>query len=185
MKSISDTKLYYLVQKLLQKINNQVAPDHTHNYAGSATPGGSATSADKLSTPRNISIDFDSSEKTYFDGTDDYVINAKGKLPMFLKVAEDSYDGDGESEFVLDTFGFPAVVFISKYDEVNDTPFKSFTLHARKRDYAFTDDQGNSFSVVAAGWSGKQLTIEVGSDENAIYSLNEDGAKYKYTVLYY
>lgn len=33
------------------QLNNKAASNHTHNYAGSSTPGGSATSADKVNVP--------------------------------------------------------------------------------------------------------------------------------------
>lgn len=52
------------------QITSYAAPiSHTHNYAGSSSVGGAATSAEKLSTARDITISGAVSGLTSFDGT--------------------------------------------------------------------------------------------------------------------
>lgn len=52
------------------------AASHTHPYAGSSTPGGAATSANKLTTARTLSLGGDASGSTTFDGSANVTIDA-------------------------------------------------------------------------------------------------------------
>jgi hypothetical protein len=52
--------------------------DHTHNYAGSSSPGGSATSANKLATARTITLTGAVNGQATFDGSEDITINVEG-----------------------------------------------------------------------------------------------------------
>lgn len=55
---------------------------HTHNYAGSSSPGGAATSADKLSTGRDFKVDLGSTAAANFDGTKAATPGVSGTLPI-------------------------------------------------------------------------------------------------------
>ena len=58
-----------------EEIESYAAPiSHTHNYAGSSSVGGAATSAEKLSTARDITISGAVSGLTSFDGTENVEI---------------------------------------------------------------------------------------------------------------
>lgn len=52
--------------------------DHTHNYAGSSSPGGAATSASKLATARTIKITGAVNGQAIFDGSEDITIVVTG-----------------------------------------------------------------------------------------------------------
>lgn len=52
--------------------------DHTHNYAGASSPGGAATSANKLATARAIKLTGAVNGQATFDGTKDITINVEG-----------------------------------------------------------------------------------------------------------
>lgn len=52
--------------------------DHTHNYAGSSSPGGAATSANKLATARTIKLTGAVNGQANFDGSKDITINVEG-----------------------------------------------------------------------------------------------------------
>ena len=52
--------------------------DHTHNYAGSSSPGGAATSANKLETARTIKLTGAVNGQATFDGSKDITINVEG-----------------------------------------------------------------------------------------------------------
>ena len=57
------------------QITSYAAPiSHTHNYAGSSSVGGAATSAEKLSTARDITISGAVSGFTSFNGTENVEI---------------------------------------------------------------------------------------------------------------
>ena len=51
------------------QLNGKASSSHTHNYAGSSSAGGVATSAAKLSTARTISLSGDASGSVSFNGT--------------------------------------------------------------------------------------------------------------------
>lgn len=60
------------------QIASYAAPiSHTHNYAGSSSVGGAATSAEKLSTAHDITISGAVSGFTSFDGTENVEIVAE------------------------------------------------------------------------------------------------------------
>lgn len=52
--------------------------DHTHNYAGSSSSGGAATSASKLATARTIKITGAVNGQAVFDGSEDITITTTG-----------------------------------------------------------------------------------------------------------
>ena len=52
--------------------------DHTHNYAGSSSPGGAATSANKLATARTIKITGAVNGQAVFDGSKNITITTTG-----------------------------------------------------------------------------------------------------------
>lgn len=52
--------------------------DHTHNYAGSSSPGGSATSANKLATARTITLTGAVNGSATFDGSKNITITTTG-----------------------------------------------------------------------------------------------------------
>ena len=58
------------------------ASDHTHNYAGSSSPGGAATSAAKLSTARTFRVNLASTSTASFDGTANATPGVSGTLPV-------------------------------------------------------------------------------------------------------
>lgn len=52
--------------------------DHTHNYAGASSPGGAATSANKLATARTIKLTGAVNGQATFDGSQNITINVEG-----------------------------------------------------------------------------------------------------------
>lgn len=63
------------IGKLEYRVDSKASLNHTHNYAGSATSGGSANSAVKLQTARNIN-------GVSFDGTKNITVADNTKLPL-------------------------------------------------------------------------------------------------------
>ena len=63
------------IGKLENKVDSKADSSHTHLYAGSSSAGGSATSAVKLQTARNIN-------GVAFDGTQNITVSDNTKLPL-------------------------------------------------------------------------------------------------------
>lgn len=79
--AVTNTELSYLdgVTSAVQaQLNNKAAKTHTHNYAGSSSPGGAATSANKLATARTIKITGAVNGQAIFDGSEDITIVTAG-----------------------------------------------------------------------------------------------------------
>lgn len=66
------------------QLNSKAASGHTHNYAGSSSAGGAATSANKLATARTITLSGDVTGSTSFDGS--------GNVTITTTVADDSHN---------------------------------------------------------------------------------------------
>lgn len=81
------TELNYVdgvTSSIQTQLNGKAASSHTHNYAGSSSAGGAATSANKLATARTISLTGDVSGSTSFDGS--------GNVSITATVADDSHN---------------------------------------------------------------------------------------------
>ena len=79
--AVTNTELSYLdgVTSAVQtQLNNKAAKTHTHNYAGSSSPGGAATSSNKLATARTIKLTGAVNGQATFDGSKDITINVEG-----------------------------------------------------------------------------------------------------------
>lgn len=79
--TVTNTELSYLdgVTSAVQtQLNNKAAKTHTHNYAGSSSPGGAATSSNKLATARTIKLTGAVNGQATFDGSKDITINVEG-----------------------------------------------------------------------------------------------------------
>lgn len=72
------------VDGLQSALDAKAASSHTHNYAGSSSAGGAATSANKLDTARTISLTGDVTGSTSFDGS--------GNVSITATVADDSHN---------------------------------------------------------------------------------------------
>ena len=79
--AVTNTELSYLdgVTSAVQtQLNNKAAKTHTHNYAGSSSPGGAATSANKLATARTITLTGAVNGLAEFDGSKNITITTTG-----------------------------------------------------------------------------------------------------------
>jgi len=72
------------IDGLQTALDAKASSSHTHNYAGSSSAGGAATSANKLATARTISLTGDVSGSTSFDGS--------GNVSITATVADDSHN---------------------------------------------------------------------------------------------
>lgn len=56
--------------------------NHTHEYAGSSTPGGAATSAERLKTARDFTVNLSSTKAASFDGSKNVMPGVSGTLSI-------------------------------------------------------------------------------------------------------
>ena len=80
----TETEINNKVSELNNLINSKADDEHEHNYAGSSTVGGSATSAEKLSVERTISLTGDVTGSGKFDGSKN--------ISIVATVADDSHN---------------------------------------------------------------------------------------------
>lgn len=76
---LSSTSTNPVQNKAVKGALDDKAPStHTHNYAGASSPGGAATSANKLATARTIKLTGAVNGQATFDGSKDITINVEG-----------------------------------------------------------------------------------------------------------
>lgn len=76
---LSSTSTNPVQNKAVKGALDDKAPStHTHNYAGASSPGGAATSANKLATARTIKLTGAVNGQATFDGSEDITINVEG-----------------------------------------------------------------------------------------------------------
>lgn len=77
--ALSSTSINPVQNKAVKAaLDDKSDSDHTHNYAGSSSPGGAATSANKLATARTIKLTGAVNGQATFDGSKDITINVEG-----------------------------------------------------------------------------------------------------------
>lgn len=73
------TELNYVdgvTSNIQTQLNGKASSSHTHNYAGSSSAGGSATSANKLATARTITLAGAATGNVSFDGSTDVTLTS-------------------------------------------------------------------------------------------------------------
>ena len=85
------------------ELNKKANISHTHNYAGSSSVGGPATSATKLATARTIRTNLGSTGTASFDGTANITPGVTGTLP----VAKGGTGATSASTALSNLGGFP------------------------------------------------------------------------------
>lgn len=83
--SVTSAELGYLsgvTSSVQTQLNNKAPLSHTHNYAGASSPGGPATSANRLATARTVQTDLGSENAVSFDGSANITPGVKGTLPI-------------------------------------------------------------------------------------------------------
>lgn len=77
-----------------KNVTISVSTNHTHNYAGSSSAGGSANAAVKLETARNIKLDGVVTGNANFDGTGNITISTKfGNSSNYLPLSGGTVTG--------------------------------------------------------------------------------------------
>ena len=144
------TELNYVdgvTSNIQTQLNGKAASSHTHNYAGSSSAGGAATSANKLATARTISLTGDVTGSTSFDGS--------GNVSITATVADDSHNH-----------------IISNVDGLQSAlDGKSATSHNHNsayisKDLQMTADNGD----ISISWSGKDVVAQFKALASGMYT---------------
>lgn len=80
-------ELNYMVgvtSNVQNQLNNKAASIHTHNYAGSSTPGGSATSADKVNVPVGTILYSTSNSTAFFSSCFGGTWEVLGNMELYV-----------------------------------------------------------------------------------------------------
>lgn len=129
-------------------LNGKSATGHTHNYAGSSSAGGAATSAIKLSTPRKIG-------NASFDGTADITLSQMG-LNVPVEITKANYLAKKKAG-TLNANTYYNV--IDEYDSVNVINDSSITTNSAfsstksEKTYAKKSALINT-TLTASKWTG-------------------------------
>lgn len=129
-------------------LNGKSATGHTHNYAGSSSAGGAATSAIKLSTPRKIG-------NASFDGTADITLSQMG-LNVPVEITKADYLAKKKAG-TLNANTYYNV--IDEYDSVNVINDSSITTNSAfsstksEKTYAKKSELINT-TLTASKWTG-------------------------------
>lgn len=77
--ALSDSSTNPVQNKVVKDaLDSKASSNHTHNYAGASSPGGAATSANKLATAHTIKLTGAVNGQATFDGSKDITINVEG-----------------------------------------------------------------------------------------------------------
>ena len=132
------------------QLDGKAASSHTHNYAGSSSAGGAATSANKLATGRTITLSGDVSGSTTFDGSQNVTITAT--------VADDSHNHTIANVDNLQT------TLDSKLAKSGGQLNTNATLKFDTYGDRFLTISGNSISVdmsaTDGGWAGNFASVK-------------------------
>lgn len=109
--------------------------EHTHNYAGSSSAGGAATSATKLDTARDIRTNLSSEAAASFDGTKAITPGVTGILPIKHGGTEASTVADAQAKLGIITLDeIPNLYVWKKYTgepgTYKETEVTNATIHA-------------------------------------------------------
>ena len=147
-------------------LNGKSATGHTHNYAGSSSAGGAATSAIKLSTPRKIG-------NASFDGTADITLSQMG-LNVPVEITKADYLAKKKAG-TLNANTYYNV--IDEYDSVNVINDSSITTNSAfsstksEKTYAKKSALVNT-TLTASKWTGSSAPYSYVLSVSGVISSN-------------
>ena len=133
------------------QLNGKAASSHTHNYAGSSSTGGAATSANKLATARTITLTGDVTGSTSFDGS--------GNVSITATVADDSHN-----HTIANVDGLQSAL-----DGKSATNHNHNSAYVSK-DLQFTDNNGGSMYSYLRD-DGKNILTEIAAYPIGFYTV--------------
>ncbi len=129
-------------------LNGKSATGHTHNYAGSSSAGGAATSAIKLSTPRKIG-------NASFDGTADITLSQMG-LNVPVEITKADYLAKKKAGTLNENTYYNVIDEYDSVNVINDlsiTTNSAFSSTKSEKTYAKKSALINT-TLTASKWTG-------------------------------
>ena len=147
-------------------LNGKSATGHTHNYAGSSSTGGAATSAIKLSTPRKIG-------NASFDGTADITLSQMG-LNVPVEITKADYLAKKKAGTLNANTYYNVIDEYDSANVINDssvTANSAFSSTKSEKTYAKKSTLVNT-TLTASKWTGSSAPYSYVLSVSGVTSSN-------------
>lgn len=147
-------------------LNGKSATGHTHNYAGSSSAGGAATSAIKLSTPRKIG-------NASFDGTADITLSQMG-LNVPVEITKANYLAKKKAGTLNANTYYNVIDEYDSANVINDssvTANSAFSSTKSEKTYAKKSTLVNT-TLTASKWTGSSAPYSYVLSVSGVTSSN-------------
>lgn len=147
-------------------LNGKSATGHTHNYAGSSSAGGAATSAIKLSTPRKIG-------NASFDGTADITLSQMG-LNVPVEITKADYLAKKKAGTLNANTYYNVIDEYDSANVINDssvTANSAFSSTKSEKTYAKKSTLVNT-TLTASKWTGSSAPYSYVLSVSGVTSSN-------------
>lgn len=147
-------------------LNGKSATGHTHNYAGSSSAGGAATSAIKLSTPRKIG-------NASFDGTADITLSQMG-LNVPVEITKADYLAKKKAGTLNANTYYNVIDEYDSANVINDssvTANSTFSSTKSEKTYAKKSTLVNT-TLTASKWTGSSAPYSYVLSVSGVTSSN-------------
>lgn len=147
-------------------LNGKSPTSHTHNYAGSSSSGGAATSANKLSTPRKIG-------NASFDGTADITLSQMG-LNVPVEITKANYLAKKKAGTLNANTYYNVIDEYDSANVINDssvTANSAFSSTKSEKTYAKKSTLVNT-TLTASKWTGSSAPYSYVLSVSGVTSSN-------------
>lgn len=147
-------------------LNGKSPTSHTHNYAGSSSSGGAATSANKLSTPRKIG-------NASFDGTADITLSQMG-LNVPVEITKANYLAKKKAGTLNANTYYNVIDEYDSVNVINDssvTANSTFSSTKSEKTYAKKSTLVNT-TLTASKWTGSSAPYSYVLSVSGVTSSN-------------
>lgn len=147
-------------------LNGKSPTSHTHNYAGSSSSGGAATSANKLSTPRKIG-------NASFDGTADITLSQMG-LNVPVEITKADYLAKKKAGTLNANTYYNVIDEYDSVNVINDssvTANSTFSSTKSEKTYAKKSTLVNT-TLTASKWTGSSAPYSYVLSVSGVTSSN-------------
>lgn len=147
-------------------LNGKSPTSHTHNYAGSSSAGGAATSANKLSTPRKIG-------NASFDGTADITLSQMG-LNVPVEITKANYLAKKKAGTLNANTYYNVIDEYDSANVINDssvTANSAFSSTKSEKTYAKKSTLVNT-TLTASKWTGSSAPYSYVLSVSGVTSSN-------------
>ena len=147
-------------------LNGKSPTSHTHNYAGSSSAGGAATSANKLSTPRKIG-------NASFDGTADITLSQMG-LNVPVEITKANYLAKKKAGTLNANTYYNVIDEYDSANVINDssvTANSAFSSTKSEKTYAKKSTLVNT-TITASKWTGSSAPYSYVLSVSGVTSSN-------------